>query len=263
MKHSRGYLLAAAALSLGLLCVACGGSDSADVTNYVDSGAVTSAAAEELDSENGIYVMETDNIAGLYVPTDPNSEWYYVIINDDGTWELTGQDATLTGWIGYDTEYEASYAYEDGTDYACLFDVEQDGSVYFGSYGYFSEDGVGDDFSSGEDEVPAWNGREEYYSGNPELYQRAISELQGVWYYDGDLSADRYITIDDAGNWSLYQRSSGDAEGTEMDRGVLSYSDKASTYDASSTWYPGVSYEVFEVQEDTLVWEDEGEFYLL
>ena len=38
-----------------------------------------------------------------------------------------------------------------------------------------------------------------------ELYQRNVSEFQGVWYYDGDLSATTCIVIDGYGNWSDYQ----------------------------------------------------------
>ncbi len=41
-----------------------------------------------------------------------------------------------------------------------------------------------------------------------------ISEFQGTWYLDGDLSAQNYIIIDSNGNWSYYQRTSGDPEAT-------------------------------------------------
>ena len=40
-----------------------------------------------------------------------------------------------------------------------------------------------------------------------------------------------------------------------MDCGVFTYSmDEVSTYYADSTMYGGVSYRVFEVDEDSLVW---------
>ena len=90
-----------------------------------------------------------------------------------------------------------------------------------------------------------------------------FSVFEGIWYYDGDLSAETYIVIDGSGNWTYYQRAPG-AEPAEMDCGTFSYStDEVSTYYADSTTYAGVSYRVFEVDEDSLVWGDEGVYYLM
>ena len=113
-----------------------------------------------------------------------------------------------------------------------------------------------------------WNGRldgnpDSYWSWDSDLCQRNVSEFKGIWYYDGDLSAETYIVIDGNGNWSYYQRASG-AEAAEMDYGTFSYStDEVSTYYADSTLYDGVSYRVFEFDEDALVWGDEGVYYLM
>ena len=77
------------------------------------------------------------------------------------------------------------------------------------------------------------------------------------------LSSETYIVIDGNGSWSYYQRAPG-AEPAEMDCGTFSYStDEASTYYANSTMYDGVSYCVFELDEDALVWGDEGVYYLM
>ena len=49
-----------------------------------------------------------------------------------------------------------------------------------------------------------------------------------------------------------------------MDCGVFTYSmDEVSTYYADSTMYDGISYRVFEVDEDALVWGDEGVYYMM
>ena len=54
------------------------------------------------------------------------------------------------------------------------------------------------------------------------------------------------------------------AEPAEMDCGIFTYSmDEVSTYYADSTMYDGVSYRVFEVDEDSLAWGDEGVYYLM
>ena len=85
--------------------------------------------------------------------------------------------------------------------------------------------------------------------------------FKGIWYYDGDLSAEIYIVIDSNGNWSYYQRAPG-AEPAEMDYGTFSYStDEVSTYYANSTLYDSVSYRVFEIDENSLAWGDEGVYY--
>ena len=49
-----------------------------------------------------------------------------------------------------------------------------------------------------------------------------------------------------------------------MDCGIFSYSaDKVSTDYADSTMYDCVSYRVFEIDEDALVWGDEGVYYMM
>ena len=123
-----------------------------------------------------------------------------------------------------------------------------------------------DESDSSRDEVPEWNGRlsgesDIYWSWDSELCQRNVSEFKGIWYYDGDLSAEIYIVIDCIGNWSYYQRAPG-AEPAEMDYGTFSYStDEVSTYYANSTLYDSVSYRVFEIDENSLAWGDEGVYY--
>ena len=121
-----------------------------------------------------------------------------------------------------------------------------EGSYYRMEDYWYSENGNGDG----------------YYSWDSELCQRNVSEFEGVWYCDGDFSATTYIVIDGYGNWSYYQRVPGDAEGTEMDYGTFSYStDECSIYYADSAVYNGISFRVFEFDEDTLVWDNEGTFY--
>lgn len=137
--------------------------------------------------------------------------------------------------------------------------------LWYEDGGHLTED---DEPDPSEDEVPDWNGRldgdpDSYWSWDSDLCQRNVSEFKGIWYYDGDLSAETYIVIDGNGNWSYYQRAPG-AEPAEMDCGVFTYSmDEVSTYYADSTTYAGVSYRVFEMDEDSLVWGDEGVYYLM
>ena len=78
------------------------------------------------------------------------------------------------------------------------------------------------------------------------LHQRNVSGFQGVWYYDGDLSA------------NCYQRASGNVLGTVMDYGTFSCStDEDSTYYADSAMHPGLSIRIFEFDEGVLLWNED------
>ena len=120
----------------------------------------------------------------------------------------------------------------------------------------------------GEENEPDWDdSKTEYedepdagsYSWDSELCQRNVSEFEGVWYYEGDLSATMYIIIDGNGNWSYYERMPGEAEGTEMDYGTFSYSaDEVSTYYADSILYEGNSIRVFEFDEGVIIWGEDS-----
>ena len=56
-----------------------------------------------------------------------------------------------------------------------------------------------------EDDEPDWNGSlngdpDSYWSWDSDLCQRNVAEFEGIWYYEGDLSAETYIVIDENGN---------------------------------------------------------------
>lgn len=180
----------------------------------------------------------------------------------------------------YEDEYSSFYIwYYDGVNRYLLgndYTIGEDGLAYFNpgegmEYLWYEDGGrltEDDEPDPSGDEVPDWNGSldgdpDSYWSWDSDLCQRNVSEFEGIWYYDGDLSAETYIVIDGNGNWSYYQRAPG-AEPAEMDCGVFTYSmDEVSTYYADSTMYDGVSYRVFEVDEDSLVWGDEGVYYMM
>ncbi len=272
MKNWKRYSAMALAMILCLLCAACGG-----------RGGEIDDPNEGLGGD-AVRSVDTGDLAGIYMPQDLTGEWTYLELNGDGTWTLSGENGDVSGWIGYDEDYDDLYAYEDDGYSSCIFSAEDDGTLYLGAYGYFYYSGIDSaedlwdeewedyweyDFPTEDDETEPhdYPGREqegnEYYSWNSELYQRNVSEFQGVWYYDGDLSAEMYIVIDGDGNWSYYQRTAGE-EPEEMDCGVFTYSmDEASVYYADSTMYEGMSYRVFEFDTDVLVWGDEGVYYLM
>ena len=233
-------------------------------------GGLSEDTVNDFSGFEGIWLGEADN------------DYDSMEFDAEGNWTLyLSGEVVDDGYLRYEPEWEAIYAYSSSDDSGSLIAME-DGQLYSAAYGYFNygdgmeylwyEDGghltEDDEPDPSEDEVPDWNGRldgdpDSYWSWDSDLCQRNVSEFKGIWYYDGDLSAETYIVIDGNGNWGYYQRAPG-AEPAEMDCGVFTYSmDEVSTYYADSTMYDGVSYRVFEVDEDSLVWGDEGVYYLM
>ena len=201
--------------------------------------------------------------AGIWLG-EANNDYDSMEIDADGSWTLyLCGEAVDSGSLRYEPEWEAVYAYSDLDDSGSRIALEGS-QLYTAAYGYFN---------SGEGMEYLWyapgslaessEASGSYWSWDSSLFQRNVAEFEGVWYYEGDLSAETYIVLDGHGSWSYYQRAPG-AESEEMDCGTFSYStDEASTYYADSTLYDGVSYKVFELDEDVLVWGDEGSYYLM
>ena len=274
MKRKKPYLLAGLVLLLFLLCTACGNTEGQiapqDDPNEGLGGGRSEDTVNDFSGFEGIWLGEANN------------DYDSMEFDAEGNWTLyLSGEVVDDGYLRYEPEWEAIYAYSNLDDSGSRIDME-DGQLYSAAYGYFNpgegmeylwyEDGghltEDDEPDHSGDEVPDWNGRldgdpDSYWSWDSDLCQRNVSEFKGIWYYDGDLSAETYIVIDGNGNWGYYQRAPG-AEPAEMDCGVFTYSmDEVSTYYADSTMYDGVSYRVFEVDEDSLVWGDEGVYYLM
>ena len=78
--------------------------------------------ADEVPADDGLddtadesYLAEEDlaAFAGTYTCRTQGVEWSDLEIYDDGSWTLYGTDATLTGTLVYEEEYEMYYAYND------------------------------------------------------------------------------------------------------------------------------------------------------
>ena len=203
---------------------------------------------------------------------DANNRYDSMEFDVEGNWTVyLGGEIVDEGYLRYEPEWEALYAYSSLDDSGSRIAM-QDGQLYSAAYGYFNpgedmeylyyEDLTGDDAT----DVPSWNGRldgasDGYWSWDTKLCQRNVAEFEGIWYLDGDLSAEAYLVIDDSGNWSWYYRTTGE-EPEEIDCGNFTYStDEISTYYADSTMYDGLSYRVFEQEENILVWNEEGDYY--
>lgn len=292
LKRLKKSLSLTLVLALCMSFIACG-SDGKSDDNFSDDsdsfeGRVKDSeqiAAQDNPNEglggglNEDVVNDFSEFEGIWLG-EANNEYDSMEIDSEGNWTLfLSGEVVDSGYLCYEPEWEAIYAYSNLDDSGSRIAIE-DAQLYSAAYGYFNygegmenllyEDGSrlteDDESDSSRDEVPEWNGRlsgesDIYWSWDSELCQRNVSEFKGIWYYDGDLSAEIYIVIDSNGNWSYYQRAPG-AEPAEMDYGTFSYStDEASTYYANSTLYDSVSYRVFEIDENSLAWGDEGVYY--
>ena len=285
LKRLKKSLSLTLVLALCMSFIACG-SDGKSDDNFSDDsdsfeGRVKDSeqiAAQDNPNEglggglNEDAVNDFSEFEGIWLG-EANNEYDSMEIDSEGNWTLfLSGEVVDSGYLCYEPEWEAIYAYSNLDDSGSRIAIE-DGQVYCAAYVYFNygvgmenllyEDGSrlteDDESDSSRDEVPEWNGRlsgesDIYWSWDSELCQRNVSEFKGIWYYDGDLSAEIYIVIDSNGNWSYYQRAPG-AEPAEMDYGTFSYStDEVSTYYPKSTLYDSVSYRVFEIDENSLAW---------
>lgn len=286
MKKTRITIFLMLLSAMVLLFTACGGApeETAGMGSMEETVSPQDDPGEGLGGDlNEDTVNDFSDFEGIWLG-DSGNDYDYLEIDAEGNWTLyLGGDVIADGYLQYEPEWESIYAYNYQDGSGGRFALEDSGQLYISTYGYFNysdgmeyiwyDDGGGDhdgdqpenDYRLTEDDESYPNdGGDEFYSWNSELYQRNVSEFEGVWYYDGDLSAETYIVIDGDGNWSYYQRAPGEAEAEEMDCGIFTYStDEASTYYADSTMYDGVSIRVFEFDDDVLVWGDEGVYYLM
>ena len=184
----------------------------------------------------------------------------YIEFDADGFWQLySGGDAIDDGYLWYELEEDVTYiySYQDGAVNGGRVKLEGD-QLYISTLGYFDYlNGRGGQWQG--DIGGNWDHENRKAVG---LDYENISEFQGTWYLDGDLSAQNYIIIDSNGNWSYYQRTSGDPEATRIGCGTFSYSTENSyVYYANSTMYDGMKYQIYDFDEGILIWGDEGTYY--
>ena len=222
---------------------------------------------------------------GLYLYD--NEDRAYLCASEDGnSFTLSGQ---YPGRYSDDGHFDGVF-YRDG-DIAAYTDLEK-AKFYYGNGSdtwLWYNDGVneyflGDEYKIGDDGLAYYEADNKVYPGGwipDEPYDPSVdwgenaqeetsinlendfSHFEGIWYYDGDLSAETYIVMDASGNWSYYQRAPG-AEPVEMDCGTLTQdADAADIYYAESTMYDGVSHQVFAGDGDVFLWDEEGNYYLM
>ena len=272
MKKWKNYSILLLALVLCLSLTACGDSKKND--DGENKAGETKAGGNDVEPDVGgtdwrtTGVWNTDGTITIY------GEDIHVLVcvhKSDANFYYDTQDQTLFDYVDYPITLEgdpgemfqfinfADLNTDGNSDVTMSFDDGYKELIMVWFWDTQSAHFVYQPEESRIDEYNVNNGNGNgSYSWDSELCQRNVSEFEGVWYYEGDLSATTYIIIDGYGNWSYFERSPGDAEGTEMDYGTFSYStDEISTYYADSTMYEGHSIRVFEFDEGTLIWGED------
>lgn len=184
------------------------------------------------------YPDETDYsmYAGLWL-SEENSQYDSIEIDGEGNWQLcSGGKAAEEGYLVYDSGEYAFYMYSSGDMDGRRIELEGE-DLYIDNCGYFS---------------PHFD-----YSQDSEVHHRDISEFRGFWYYDGILLPESYIIIDGDGNWSYYEGTPDAPEAVEKDRGTFSCAaDESDTYYAESAMHDGVRYQMYDLREGVLLWDD-------
>lgn len=231
MKKLTSILLALTLL-LCLSLTACGGD--AESTESADD----SAGASEADPNEGL----GGDVAGL-------SEDDYTIFQ--GFW-LSTEDQKDTLDIAADGDWTLTSCGEV-VDEGFLWYIPDEGLTHFVADQYSDEF---DGYAEVDGDLLSISTLGDFF-----YFSRSISEFEGIWYLDGDLSAEIYLEIDSWGDWECYQRVPGEAEGELIDWGSLTYDmEDGGFYCAYSDYYE-ITYVVYDLSDGGLVWGDEGTFY--
>ena len=256
-------------------------------TYYAESDCTDNKKYKMVEFDEGVILLDKYiffkydalRVADEEYSWDPN-RMQKEILEFKGNW----YDASAETYIVFDgkgrwTFYECA----PGTSKA----AETDNGIFFYSYSnneyctYYAKSAIKDvarfkvlEIDTG---IIQWNGvtyyrnrpanmGNEYYGWNAELYQRYLSEFEATWDYytdleggrdDDDYWSDTYIEIDGDANWRLIRRTSGTSEVTELDHGILYYSeDEFSTFYAYSYVNKGKRYKIFEFDDKFIFWDD-------
>ena len=226
MKKKMPYVLAGILLMISLVCMACGSTQEATALPDDANESIQDEEDEDLQNDpndglggdlNEDTVNDFSGFEGIWLG-EANNDYDYMEFDSEGNWTLYLSGEVMDeGYLRYEPEWEAIYAYSNRDDSGSRIAMEE-GQLYSAAYGYFNPgEGMeylwykdGGEFTE-DDEPVAYveNGSggsgnqnahpDSYWSWDSDLCQRNVSEFEGVWYYDGDLSAEMYVVIDGNG----------------------------------------------------------------
>ena len=246
MKHLIKYLALALALALCLGLAACGESNE----DYGDDGSDHNLY-DVPDSFEGL-VKDSEQMSNLYVfggawtgedggtlisaTSDAGDEVRFALYDVD-------EDLTASGFIQFVPEYDYDYFYNEHDGVAYRSWSDEVGALHVADLGTFTKV-TGD--------APGEN-----------IGDTDFEALAGTWYLDAEADAPSIIVIDETGSWELMERPGDDGDPVMVDSGTieLASDDYEEPYLAVSTMFDDVAYEFKPLDQDTLRWGSEFDFY--
>lgn len=247
MKHLNKYLSLALALVLCLSIAACGSNGG----DYDDNDDGDDNFYDVPDSFEGL-VKDSEQMANLYIYggawTGEDGGTLIVANNDEGD-EVrfalydSSEEVSASGFIQFVPEYDYDYFYNEHDGVAYRSWSDEVGALHVASLGTFTQV-TGD--------APGEN-----------IGDTGFETLAGTWYLDAEPDAPSIIVIDESGSWELLERPGGDGDPTTVDSGSIERDPdgEEGLYFAVSSMFDDVSYEFNTIDEDTLCWGSEFEYY--
>ena len=227
------------AFAMCLSLAACGGTDDSG-NDTGDDGSGTPEAFEGMVKDSELLVDY-----GMYYGTWSGEDGSELIVEPNDSGEVrfalydTGEDVTASGYVQLVQEYSADYFYNEHDGWAHHSWMDEEGALHVDSFGVFVK--ASPEEESGESDSTA---------------------LAGVWFLDGEADAFSIIEIDETGNWALMERPGGDGDPTAVDSGIIEQNpDGDGRYDAVSTMFDDVVYDMTIVSDDGMYWGGENDYY--
>ena len=246
MKRFHKYAAFSLALALCLGLTACGADSTAPSDDSTDDNFY-----DVPDSFEGL-VKDSEQMADLYIYggawTGEDDGTLLVANNEEGD-EVrfalydADEEITASGFIQFVPEYDYDYFYNEHDGVAYRSWSDEVGALHVAELGTFTKV-TGD--APGET------------IGDPDF-----AALAGRWYLDAEPDAPSILVFDETGSWELMERPGGDGDPDMVDCGTVQPApeDSEEMYLAVSSQFEDVAYEFTLLDQDTMRWGGEFDFY--
>ena len=129
MKRKKPYLLAGLVLLLFLLCTACGNTEDKSPRRTTPTRAWEAVSSEDT-------VNDYSGFEGIWLG-EANNDYDSMEFDAEATGPHLSGEVVDDGYLRYEPEWEAIYAYSNLDDSGSLI-VMEDGQLYSAAYGYFN-----------------------------------------------------------------------------------------------------------------------------
>ena len=235
MKKSKVlYLLLTLAMCLSL--AACGGGGEDEITTPAWFEGMVSDSQNKADFNLYGGTWTGDNGSMVVEMSESGDEVRFALYD-------ANNEITASGFIQFVPEYDYDYFYNEHDGVAYRSWSDEVGALHVAELGTFTKV-TGD--APGET------------MGDPDF-----AALAGSWYLDAEPDAPSILVFDETGSWELMERPGGDGDPDMVDCGTVQPApeDSEEMYLAVSSQFEDVAYEFTLLDQDTMRWGGEFDFY--